>query len=348
MDEKLVEWLFITIGPLVNLSSMMLNMINAYIFNTKNFKKDITYRLLFINSINTCILLIIGTMIPFSQCKILCNVSPTSLLTLIYEYYFCLCMGVLLECFGSGISLLLSIYRYISITIVKTKFDFNVNLHILIVFILSIMATFPWFNFKRIAYEPNLNLSLLKNKTISYSIKMSNCGNQNYFLIFLSIGPITSVLILIVELVLDIYILVHLRALVSKRANICKVTRQEAKRLVDLKTKESSKSLTEQKETQSINYTGRNKETIQELNLSSMLLSLSILSLSDHVVKLFPFVLFYNYHEDMAHFKFAVFIVYVLIGLNLLPNTFIYYYFSNRFRQKLDELNCIKNNNNIL
>jgi hypothetical protein len=343
--EEIIELLFITLGPILSAIAMILNLLSAYVFNTKEFKKNITFHLLFYNSLISCILLAIGIMIPFAQCRILCPAFQLNLWILIYEYYICLCIGSLLEWFSSSISFLLSMYRFMSIVIVKTKIKFNIYFHLFLMAMLSVIVNFPWFIHKKIVWDE----PLLVNSTKIYKIQVTSIGENVYFSILLTIGPLSSVLMLIIEMIIDIYVFVYLRLVVLRRKTIGKLSRQQAKCLINdnlYKKEKNMKIILLKKdpiETPSYSLFHNNDE-LQEVRMSLMILYLSLLSLSDHIVKIFPFIINYNYDEkmDLKKIKLASFIIYILLAINLMPNTFIYYYFSSRFREQFRKFNIFK------
>lgn len=338
--EEIIELLFITLCPILSVITIILNFLSAYVFNTKELKKNTTFRLLFYNSLISCLLPFIGIMIPFTSCRIYCSTFKSNLWILIYEYYICLCIGSLLEWLNSSLSFLLSIYRIMSIVIVKAKIKFNISFHLFLMVSLSIIINFPWFIHKKIV----INNQLTSNSSQDYKIQVTSIGTKNYFNILLLIGPLTSVIMLIIEMIIDIYVFFYLRSLISKRKKMGKLSRKEAQCFINENIVENTKKeridFAEAPSDRSNNNNNDNEE-FQEIRLSLMILYLSLLSLSDHIVKIFPFIINYNYDEkmDFMKIKVASFVTYILLAINLIPNTFIYYYFCSRFREQFCKFN---------
>lgn len=341
-----IEYLFITIGPIVCLVCLLANILNTYIFRSIEFRKTTAFRLLYINSVIAVFLLHVGLFIPFSQCKKVCNVSPGHLIILVYEYYLCLCIGSFFIFVHGGISLLLSIYRFVSIVYVKPKLTFNIKLHLSIVVIICLIVHFPWFVYKEIVHETELTSSF--NLSYKYRIQISRFAENKNFQMLLMVAPSILAISVVLKIILDTYTLVHLRSSKVNHRQMGKLTCKEAQDLINY-----NKSLCNKNTYSRDMRNNHAKETEQtelmndinssrEINLFKMVFILSIRSLAENLVSLIPLYYFYIYNEDMNDFKITTLTIHGVLSLIFLPNTFIYYNYNDSFRKKFNRFfSCI-------
>jgi hypothetical protein len=329
--DDTIELLFITIGPSIVVASLLINFINTFILRAQDL---ISSRLLLINSILASIILGISLFIPISQCKTVCKVSSNNLIILIYEYYFCLCFGSLFTYINLGLSILVSIYRALSIHIVKSKLNFNFRLHILLIILICLVIIFPWSIHKRIVLEPHWIPSV--NESHKYMIRVTTIGSNKFFRAYLALAPLFSVVVMIAKIVLDSFTLFYLKKSFKRRRKLGRLSRYEADNILRL-NKNLDKENTENIETNDKiikNLLTEQKETKPMLTISCLL----ICSVSENIVNVIAFYLFYNYTENMDDFKMTTFISYIFFSLNYLLNFFVKYYFDGPFREKFNRL----------
>lgn len=327
--QNTIELLFILTGPTIVLASIIINSVKISILSSENL---IFYRLLQIYSILAFIVLGISLFIPISQCRTLCQVSSNNLTILIYEYYLCLCFGCLITHINLGISILASLYRVLSIKMVRPKLKFNIRLHVLLVIAVCSIVISPWFIYKEIVIEDYLVPNI--NKSTKYTIKLTNIASNKLFHACLVLGPGLSILAMISKIVLDSFTIIYFKNVPKKRKELGKLTEQEVENF-----SLSNKNLAEIEPIKTKNNNSNTNSIEKQIYEKILtLLFLLICNIFENINNIIIFYLFYNYTENMENFKLITIFTHICFSLNYLFKFFVHYCFDIRFRERFNRL----------
>lgn len=291
------------------------NLAASNVFLKKDFKNKRIFKYMSINSFIDGNIFVLGFTFPIALYfnEVLANLK-WSFIYQFYFYYILICFGSFLKGFSENLNITIACYRLLEISKFRNlNKKINFNALILCLFLLSIITSIP----------VSLRSKLVRTTNGTMYERQENdllIKGYNFTQISIYAALVLNIIKLKLILVPNVYIMLVLRNQYKKR-----------KRLLQLSSNQAHRILSNNNET--ITCIHLLKIANQEIRVSLLVASISIIFVFDVIFKFISVYIAFNILKDQVYQKYGLLVIAICYSIFYSLNVLCYFCFNEDFRK---------------
>lgn len=326
MNVEEFERIYLIIGPIFSIITILLNILAFFIFLKKEFEESKIYQYLSLNSLADALVYIVTILVPLSKCTHACYWSLNeSYFLAMYEFYGAICLGTVVKTFSTYLNIAIAFYRVIEISRFKSlNRKCNVLYTSIVLLLLAALMTIPLFLMKTIVRVNNPRNNLFYTRQDNIIFINQTIFNNELKSAISSSRIIINLLYLSLVIIPNIIVLIFFKKQFKTRNLVKKLNSSQAHDLINEHAKRAGNGIKK--------ISNYDNSTKQEIRLSAMVIMISFICVLDHAFKITSFYFSFKANEDSMKSKLGYFILHLSGSLYHSFSVLIFYFLNKNFR----------------